>query len=294
MHNTPALLIATLGTEAQVVTAALDLLLHSGEAVVELVVLHTHAPGTLIEQSLQRLEQDFNLQTPDKPHIPLRLVLLRASDGAPLPDVATPQAAQAAFSALYQQVLAAKKSGFRVHLSIAGGRKTLAVYGMAAAQMLFDEDDRLWHLFSSGDFLLSKRLHPLPQDDVHLVSIPVILWSQVSPLWRGFEELQDPFLAVQRIQQLRIDDRLDQARTFVLGSLTPAERRVVELLVQKGLGDEEIASRLFLSPRTVEQHLRSAYLKAQAHWQIADISRTQLVTLLNLFYSFNAGFTQSS
>jgi DNA-binding CsgD family transcriptional regulator len=44
------------------------------------------------------------------------------------------------------------------------------------------------------------------------------------------------------------------------GSLTPAERQVTALAVQ-GLTSEEIAGRLFVSPRTVHSHLRRIYGK---------------------------------
>jgi DNA-binding CsgD family transcriptional regulator len=44
------------------------------------------------------------------------------------------------------------------------------------------------------------------------------------------------------------------------GALTPAERRVVELAAQ-GATNREIARRLYLSPKTIEMHLRSAYRK---------------------------------
>jgi predicted ATPase/DNA-binding CsgD family transcriptional regulator len=43
-------------------------------------------------------------------------------------------------------------------------------------------------------------------------------------------------------------------------ALTPTERDVVRL-VSKGLANSEIASRLFVSPRTVQTHLRSVYAK---------------------------------
>jgi DNA-binding CsgD family transcriptional regulator len=43
-------------------------------------------------------------------------------------------------------------------------------------------------------------------------------------------------------------------------SLTPAEQDVVRL-VSEGLGNKDIATRLFISPRTVETHLTHVYTK---------------------------------
>jgi len=43
-------------------------------------------------------------------------------------------------------------------------------------------------------------------------------------------------------------------------ALTPGERRVAEIAAQ-GATNREIARRLYLSPKTVEMHLRSAYRK---------------------------------
>ena len=43
-------------------------------------------------------------------------------------------------------------------------------------------------------------------------------------------------------------------------SLTPTEREVVKL-VSEGLANKDIATRLFVSPRTVETHLTHVYTK---------------------------------
>ena len=43
-------------------------------------------------------------------------------------------------------------------------------------------------------------------------------------------------------------------------SLTPAERDVVRL-VSEGLGNNDIATRLFVSPRTMQSHLTHVYAK---------------------------------
>ncbi len=160
----------------------------------------------------------------------------------------------------------------------------MALYGLAAAQLLFDENDRLWHLFSAGDYLASKRLHPQPEDEAVLVPVPIILWNQFSPLASELIAIEDPYEALARVEALKLQEKRDSARTFILGSLTPAEQRVVEILVKEGLSDQEIAERLSLSPRTVEQHLRSAYSKAADHWETVDVNRAQLVGLLQYYY----------
>jgi DNA-binding CsgD family transcriptional regulator len=53
-------------------------------------------------------------------------------------------------------------------------------------------------------------------------------------------------------------------------SLTPAERDVVRM-VSEGLGNSDIATRLFVSPRTVQSHLTHVYTK------LGLTSRVQLV-----------------
>ncbi len=278
-----SILIATLGTEPQVVTAALDLLLAQDEIIRQAVVAHTLAPGTPVAAAVETLAEAFR-RPPYAGQVSLQLQPIPGPDGAPLDDVDTPDKAQAAFRLLYREVWQAKKAGLRVHLCIAGGRKTLAVFGMATAQLLFDEDDRLWHLHSSGEFLASRRLHPTAGDEAHLLPIPVLQWSTVSPMLLDLAEIDDPYAALERQRGLRLRERMEEARAFVHGALTPAEGRVVSLLVREGLSDAEIAGRLSVSPRTVEQQLRAAYQKAAAHWELAAVSRAQLIALLNLYF----------
>jgi DNA-binding CsgD family transcriptional regulator len=44
------------------------------------------------------------------------------------------------------------------------------------------------------------------------------------------------------------------------GSLTPTECEVIRLVAQ-GLGNKDVAERLFISPRTVQTHLTHVYAK---------------------------------
>lgn len=284
-HSSPVL-IATLGSEPQVVTAGLDLLLQRRFRIRRVAVVHTTAPGTLIEDALQRLKtaaMDYR-----NPHIDFSFHPVE-KDGNRFADTESQAAGEAALAVIYRLIAHAKNKAETVHLLIAGGRKTMSIYGMVAAQMLFDEGDRLWHLYSAGDFLTSKRLHPQPGDEVHLAVIPVVRWGELSPAWLSLRGIDDPWAALDAIRRLQLERRRENMHSFVMGILTFAERQVVEILVTTGKSDREIAAHLHLSPRTVEQHLRSAYTKAAQHWQMESVNRTQLMALLQGYYVTKIG-----
>lgn len=292
--RTSSIFLATLGAEPQVVTAAVDLLQARGERLQQVHVFHTLSDQPALLQARTNLEVAFT-QPPYQGFLPLLTIPLLAAPnqnsvslGQPLLDIDTPQAGQAAFQTIYRHLRELKRQGLRLHFCIAGGRKSLALFSMACAQLLFDENDRLWYLISAGDFLASKRLHPLPGDQAHLLPIPLILWSQVSPILTGLDQEDDPYAAAEKARKLQLNQRLESARAFMLGALTPAERRVTECLLRSGGSDQEIAQALNLSPRTVEQHLRAAYTKAALHWDLPGVNRSQLIHLLSLYFTFTA------
>ncbi|MGB9673420.1 MAG: CRISPR-associated ring nuclease [Anaerolineales bacterium] len=281
-------LIATLGTEPQVVTAALDLLLAKGENINQVQVVHTvSAENSPIGRSLQILTKAFEEDYQAK-SIRLECHPLLDEHGIPFADVETELANRSAFRLLYQLVREAKIAGKRVHLSIAGGRKTMAVFGMATAQLLFDENDYLWHLYSSGDFLKSRRLHPQQQDEVHLLSIPLVLWTNISPVLLDIVEVEDPFEAFERQRTTSLQREIQKGKTFVEQKLTPFEREVVRFLVQETWSDEEIAQHLHKSRRTVEQQLRCAYRKAKDFYELEEVNRAHLISLLKGYYMFSS------
>jgi CRISPR-associated Csx14 family protein len=277
-----SLLIATLGSKPQLVTLALDCLRELGEVPSSLLVIHASKSRLETRQALEKITTEIQSTNPQLDYRPIEL----QHDGRVLKDITSPEEVQTAFRAMYAEVRAAKLDEKKVHLLIAGGRRTLTVAGMATAQILFDDEDRLWHLASHPDLEASGRLHIGAGEWCRLIPIPVIPWGRLSPVFDVLRAVDDPFAAAEKLSELRLRDQWDQARIFVLTRLSAAEKNVVELLVRDGVNQNEIAEALNISPRTVEQHLRSAYQKAEEHWELeTEVHQTQLVRLLGIFFT---------
>ncbi|MGB9873175.1 MAG: CRISPR-associated ring nuclease [Anaerolineae bacterium] len=247
-------LIATLGTEPQVVTLALDLLLAKGYAIGEVIVVHT--VGEAVRPALMALAREFAVPGA----CGYRPVPVEGED-APVADIVTEADTAALLRTLYRVVLAEKRAGRVVHLSIAGGRKPMAVYGMVVAQLLFDEDDRVWHLLSEGWQPGDERvMHVRPGDQVWLVPVPVLRWSSVSPVLTELALREDPWEAIQAQRAMRREEERRRKREFVERRLTPAEREVVRLVCQ-GLDNAAIGRRLGKAESTVANQLTAVYAK---------------------------------
>lgn len=251
---TQHILIATLGSEPQVVTLALDLLQAKGYPIVDVIIVHT--VGETVQPALKQLANAFTRLNGCK-H---RLVPIE-SEGWSVADFQTETDTAALLRTLYRTVLREKRAGKLVHLSIAGGRKPMAVYGMVVAQLLFDEDDRLWHLLSEdwrpGD---ERVMHVRPGDRISLVPIPVLRWSTVSPVLTELAVREDPWEAIQtqRSIQQREDHRHKQE--FIEHHLSQAERELVRLAC-RGLDNAAIAKQLHKSEKTVANQFTRVYEK---------------------------------
>ncbi|MEW6664386.1 MAG: CRISPR-associated ring nuclease [Thermodesulfobacteriota bacterium] len=266
-------LIATLGTEPQVVTLALDLLEAKGHAVAEVIVLHT--AGQAVRPALARLREEFAGGGTRK----FRAVPVEGESG-PVADIVTDEDMAALLRTMYRTVITEKRAGRVVHLSIAGGRKPMAVSGMVVAQLLFDEDDRVWHLLTEnwrpGD---ERVLHIRPGDRSSLVPVPVLRWSSVSPVLTELALREDPWEAIQAQRGMKQEEDLRRKREFLDHWLTPAERQVVRLACQ-GLDNAAIARHFHKSYKTVANQFTNIYDKLREWRGFRDdipVSRTALV-----------------
>jgi CRISPR-associated protein Csx14 len=251
---TREVLVATLGTEPQVVTLAADLLAQQGCALAEVIVVHT--AGSWVEPAVVRLREELGRAGA----VTSRFLEVTGPEG-PVDDILTEDDVAALLRTLYRVVRDEKKAGGRVHLSIAGGRKPMAVYGMLVAQLLFDEGDRLWHLLSEGWRPGDRRvMHAQPGDRIWLVPVPVLRWSSVSPVATELALSDDPWEAIGAQRQMRAREEQQRQRDFVQHWLTPAEREVTRLASQ-GLDNAAVANRLGKKEKTVANQLTSVYDK---------------------------------
>lgn len=187
-------------------------------------------------------------------------MLLESPDG-PLTDIATRDDVIVLSQTLHHLVRDYKEQGYTIHLNIAGRRKPMAIYGMLAAQLWFDETDHLWYLISTGPLLEERRLFPEPGDEFALVPIPVPAWSETSPILTELFQYDDLEEAVRQQRRRQRQQALRRKREFLEHWLTPAERELVEELVRHGGTDAELGRRLNKRTKTVSNQLAGIYRK---------------------------------
>ncbi len=249
-------LIATLGSEPEVVTIVLDKLLAEGYCIDQVVVVYTAAD--IVQAAMARLAGEFDGAV--YPAVTLRTAPVIGPDGA-VEDFRTGEDVSALLKTLYHEVRDAKRQGRIVHLCISGGRKVMGVMAMVVAQLLFGPDDRVWHLMSEGwQPGGEKRMHLRPEDHAWLVPVPVLRWTDSAALLAALGNMDDPVEAIRRQEMLACSEAMRRRREFVEHWLTRAEREVVELAC-KGLDNATIARRLHKSEQTVANQLTQAYAK---------------------------------
>lgn len=263
------ILIATLGTEPQGVTWMLDWLLGQGYPIQEVLVLHTQSG--VVKSALEKLDLEFGLaQT--YPGLSYRREAIYGEAG-PILDLASEKDAWAFLRTIYRAIRRAHQAGQVVHLSLTGGRKTMAVYAMVAAQLLFGEHDRAWHMISDVHWSGSeKRMHPSPSDRFQVVPVPVVRWGDAATVQILMSEVDDPWEAIRRQQEYALQEKMRQRREFWQHYLTPAQREVAELLVREGLDNAAIARRLGKSEHTVANQLTRIY-RAFDQWRGLPIGK---------------------
>jgi CRISPR-associated protein (TIGR02584 family) len=275
--------VALLGPQAQAVTFSLALLEKRRVVMDELVVIHTTTKREPIHSAYTRLAAVLQQERP----------LLRVSwhlvqeKNQTFDDVTTEDAARAYLTTLYRALLALKQRGALVHLNMTGVRKLMTIYAMTAAQLLFDQDDHLWHLHTARTVIEKGHLWPQAGDETTLVEVPVLRWSAVAPVLTRLGHMDDPWDAVRAQQEQQRRNAIHRAALFVEHTLTPAERDVARLVVIEGLSNAGIASRLQKTEKTVVHQMSSILRKLAEEFELApDVvhDRTTVLRLLSAYF----------
>lgn len=277
----PEVLIATLGISPQIITITLDLLRAEGHAIGQVVSIYTAADE--VQTALARLDDELH-RTNGPPHRPV----LIAGEQGPVADLHTEEDATALLSTLYREMRMHKQAGRRIHLSISGGRRLMSGYALAVAQLLFDEHDRAWHLFS--DFWEERRddkMHVEPGDRSLLIHVPVLRWTQSAAAIASLMAQDDPWAAICQYQELARNEAIQRKGEFLYHWLTPAERAVVEPLVREGLSNAELAHRLHKGEQTIANQLRQVYTKLHEFlgYPAARVDRSMLIAEMSPYFT---------
>ncbi len=282
----PEVLIATFGTRPEIVPLTLWKLEQLGFNITDVLLLHTQSEPLkeAIDQLIIWFETEAHLRS-YQPHIEPLL-----GQHGPIVDIRSQVEAEQAFDALFKKVQYYKLQAYRVHLFVSGGRKLLAAYGMVVAQMLLDEDDRLWYSTPNEQLFDSRRIIPQAGDEFYLINIPVIPAMDSPPLQRKLAQADNAQAALQTEKELRHQERYRQVGKFLNDTLSNAEREIILLMV-KGLGNKEIAQQREVKPNTVDKQLTKIYRKWNEFWELelAPHPRTQIITEVARYLSWREG-----
>ncbi len=253
-------LIAPLGGQPQVITLMLDLLLYRGERIARVWVMFPGGHARYLEAH-RRLQQEFAEYAPYQ-GIRYQAYPLAGVDGRPLGDIRNSADADQAWQAASEIIGEAKRQGHRLHISLSGGRRALALMLFSAAMLYCTPSDRAWHIYTPPEVLAQvkdgARLHVPPESGVRLLEVPFAPWGAYFPGLRQVLGLRPQQVLVWRTQWP--DEDTAQRCRLVWQRLTERQREVLRALVEQPTR-QAAADALGLSLSTLDTH-RAAILEA--------------------------------
>lgn len=323
LNKRPFVYIATLGNAPPVITLALDRLLKK-HAFAEVCIIHTdNTPqperakkGLLtMHETVKQLDREFRQASQPKEaqgeirwqadyfdgkqwhDFTYRRVLIEREEPQPsklepayhpVRDVETEENSRATFRTIYRVLKRYKEQRAVIHLNIAGGRKSMSVFGMSSAQLLFWPDDSVWHVVSQDEFMNTQAMHDDSGQSV-LVPIPVIRLSAASPALGMLLTSSDPYDALAA--QENYLNLMDVRRKDELLRYLDADERQILVGVAQGLPNEEIGVRLnkALKPKTVANKLTDIYAELFASDLPSDVEPNTNETNIRAFLASEFG-----
>lgn len=247
-------LVATVGGQPQVVTFTLDLLLHRGFPISEVIVIHPEAAHPRLQHSLDCLNAEF---VGDQYHIDGRTIschfrphVLRLDD-EPLADIVDDESADGTLDTLHHLICELKRQRRHIHLSITGGRRLMALLATSVAFLNFDRHDRVWHIYTPEAIQQCTNegtlMHVSAEAGVRLIESPSMSLGAYLP------NQAQSFGAAQSVQRSQMDAQERSRCAQVAKEATGRQLDVLRAFAE-GLSPQEVAEHLCLSIKTVDTH----------------------------------------
>lgn len=260
-------LIASLGGQPQVVTLTLDLLLQQGESIDE---VWTVFPGgnPRYKAVHRRLQKEFAEHAPYRERgIRYRARSLDAPNGRPLTDIQSSEDADRAWTVVSSLIGEAKQQGHRLHISLTGGRRALALMLFSAAMLYCSHSDRVWHIYTPPQVLAKVKdgaqLHVAPEEGVRLLEVPFAPWGAYFPGLKAVLGLWPQQVLAWRAQWP--DEDTARRCAQVWAQLTPRQRDALRALVEQPTR-QEAAAALGVSLSTLDTHREAILAACRLAW----------------------------
>jgi CRISPR-associated protein Csx14 len=272
MPDHPHVLVATLGGQPQVVTFTLDLLLARGYPISEVFVVHPRAAApSRLYRSLLRLSGEFSGQRYPGARNPLHFhSCMLELEGAPIDDICDDAHADGTLNTIHRLISDLKRQGYRIHLSVSGGRRLMALLALSVAVFNFDRHDHIWHIYTPQALLEQASegaiMHAPPDSGVTLLQGPFIT------LGAYIHDPAQSFRSAQEEQRLQMEAQERARCAEVVEQATPAQRRVLRAFAE-GLRPQQVAEALNIAPVTVNTHRTALLALCHNAWNIPQGER---------------------
>lgn len=285
MSDHPQVLVATLGGQPQVITFTLDLLLRQGYPVSEVIVLHPRAssPSRLYD-TVMRLHTEFTGGAYPGAQQPIHFHSQHLTwDDQPIDDITDDTHADGTLDTIHRLLSDLKQQGYRIHLSVTGGRRLMSLLAISVATLNFDRYDRIWHLYTP-DAVVEKAkdgrlLHVAPDAGVKLIQAPFLsLGSYLS-------HSTQPFRRAQEEQRVQLEAQEHKRCQEVIDRATPTQRKVLQAFA-RGLWPQQVAEELCVALVTVNTHKTALLSYCRNAWNISDRVRLDYHFLSSKFSSY--------
>lgn len=253
MPDHPHVLVATLGGQPQIVTFTLDLLLQNGFPISDVFVIHPKATvQSRLAHSLLCLSEAFNGQPYPGSGRAIRFhSCVLELDGSAIEDICDDPHADGALNTIHHLIGQLKRQGYRIHLSVTGGRRLMSLLAIPVALFNFDRHDHIWHLYTPDvireEADEGKRMHVPLDAGIKLLRGPFI------PLGAYAYDPAQPFRVTQEEQRSQIEAQEHKRCAVVKSQATPAQQKVLRAFA-RGLRPQQVADDLSITLKTVNSH----------------------------------------